>query len=125
LFAAGFTPRLFAPYEQAELLPLGYGITNVVARASAGEADLTAAELAAGGRRLARQVRRWQPHCLALLGLGAYRAAFGRPGAQVGPQPESLGATRLWVLPNPSGLNAHYQPAALKEVFSALRLATK
>jgi TDG/mug DNA glycosylase family protein len=121
LYAAGFTLRLFAPYEQAELLPLGYGITNVVARATAGEADLSAAELAAGGRRLARKVRRWQPRCLAVLGLGAYRAAFGRPRAQAGPQPETLGATRLWVLPNPSGLNAHYQPAALKEIFAELR----
>jgi TDG/mug DNA glycosylase family protein len=123
LFAAGITPRLFSPFDERELLPLGYGITNIVQRATAGEADLSPDELAAGGRRLARRVRRNRPRCLAVLGVGAYRAAFGRPKAQPGPQPETIGATVLWVLPNPSGLNAHYQPEALRRLFVELSAA--
>ncbi len=123
LFAAGITPRLFSPYDERALLPLGYGITNVVARATAGENDLNPAELAAGGLRLARKVRRLRPRCLAVLGVGAYRAAFARPKAQLGRQPETIGDTVLWVLPNPSGLNAHYQPEALARLFGELRAA--
>ena len=123
LHAAGITPRRLAPFEERELLPLGYGITNIVARATVGEADLTPGELAAGGRRLARRVRRYRPRCLAVLGVGAYRAAFGRPKAQPGRQPETIGDTALWVLPNPSGLNAHYQPEALRQLLVELRLA--
>ena len=123
LFAAGITPRLFSPYDERALLALGYGITNVVARASAGENDLAPAELAAGGLRLARKVRRLRPRCLAVLGVGAYRAAFARPKAQLGRQPETIDETVLWVLPNPSGLNAHYQPAALARLLDELRVA--
>ena len=123
LYAAGLTPRLFSPFEEASLLPLGYGITNVVARATAGENDLSRDELAAGGRRLRRRVARYRPRCLAVLGLGAYRAAFGRPQAQPGRQAESIGPTALWVLPNPSGLNAHYQPEALRQMFAELKAA--
>jgi len=123
LYAAGITPRLLAPFEERELLPLGYGITNIVRRASAGENDLTPAELAAGGRRLAGTVRRYQPRCLAVLGVGAYRAAFARPKAQPGRQPEMLGSTALWLLPNPSGLNAHYQPEQLAALLRELKSA--
>ncbi len=123
LFAAGITPRLFSPFEERELLPLGYGITNVVRRATVGENDLSPAELAAGGRRLALRVRRYRPRCLAVLGVGAYRAAFGRPKAQPGQQAEALGDTALWVLPNPSGLNAHYQPERLAEMLREVREA--
>jgi len=123
LYAAGITPRLLAPFEERELLPLGYGITNIVRRASAGENDLTPAELAAGGRRLARTARRYQPRCLAVLGVGAYRAAFARPKAQPGRQPEMLGGTVLWLLPNPSGLNAHYQPEQLAALLRELKSA--
>ena len=123
LYAAGITPRLLSPFEERELLGLGYGITNVVRRATAGENDLSPAELVAGGRRLARTVRRYRPRCLALLGVGAYRAAFARPKAQPGRQPERLGDAVLWVLPNPSGLNAHYQPQQLAELLRELRLA--
>lgn len=123
LFAAGITPRLFSPYDERALLALGYGITNVVARASAGENDLAPAELAAGGQRLTRKVRRLRPRCLAVLGVGAYRAAFARPKAQLGRQPETIDETVLWVLPNPSGLNAHYQPAALARLLDELRVA--
>ena len=121
LYAGGLTPRLFSPFEEADLLPLGYGITNVVARATVGENELTPAELAEGGARLTRKVRRYRPRCLAVLGVGAYRAAFAQPRAQLGQQSETIGNTALWVLPNPSGLNAHYQPAALAQLFAALK----
>jgi double-stranded uracil-DNA glycosylase len=121
LFAAGITPRLFSPFEEQALLPLGYGITNVVQRASAGENDLTPAELTAGGRRLVRKVRRLRPRCLAVLSVGAYRAAFARPKAQPGRQAETIGETAVWVLPNPSGLNAHYQPEALARLLAEVK----
>jgi TDG/mug DNA glycosylase family protein len=121
--AAGFTPRLFAPHEERRLLVLGYGITNVVERATATADQLTPAELAAGGKRLAARVRRYRPRFLAVLGIGAYRTAFHRPQADLGPQPETIGATRIWILPNPSGLNAHYRAADLARLFRALREA--
>jgi len=123
LHAAGFTPRLFDPSEERELLPLGYGITNVVARASAAADELSNAEVVTGGIQLVDRVRRWKPRYLAVLGVGAYRVAFGRPRAAVGPQDETIGETKLWVLPNPSGLNAHYRPADLARVFRELREA--
>jgi double-stranded uracil-DNA glycosylase len=123
LYASGFTPRLFAPHEQGQLLALGLGITNVAARATATADGLSAEELAQGGQLLRRKVRRYAPRFLAVLGVGAYRSAFGQPRAALGLQPEPLGDTRVWVLPNPSGLNAHYQPAALARMFSALREA--
>jgi TDG/mug DNA glycosylase family protein len=121
LHRAGFTPRLFHPSEQRELLPLGYGITNLVARATAAAAELTDEELADGAHALARKVRRYKPRVLAVVGVGAYRTAFGRPRAKLGLQEETLGATRLWVLPNPSGLNANYQAAQLADLFRELR----
>lgn len=121
LYAAGFTPRLLAPHEEREMLQWGYGITNLVARTTARADQLDEAEFARGGKLLAAKVRRYQPKVLALLGLGAYRSAFGRPGAAVGPQEEHLGPTQVWVLPNPSGLNAHYSLAAIAELFGALR----
>lgn len=121
LHTAGFTPRLLAPHEEGEMLQWGYGITNLVARTTARADQLDEAEFARGGKLLAAKVRRYQPKVLALLGLGAYRSAFGRPGAAVGPQEEHLGPTQVWVLPNPSGLNAHYSLAAIAELFGALR----
>jgi TDG/mug DNA glycosylase family protein len=123
LYAAGFTERLLQPAEQHELLAHGYGITNVVERATATAAELSAAELAAGGARLLAKVERYQPRAVALLGVTAYRAAFQRPKAQMGEQPEGLGPARLWILPNPSGLNAHYTATALAAVFREFRLA--
>jgi len=125
LYAAGFTDRLLAPAEQRELLALGYGITNLVARASAAADELTPAELTAGARRLQAKVRRYRPAVLAVLGVGAYRAAFARPKASLGPQPETIGATRVWVLPNPSGLNAHYGLEDLAGMFRELRAAVE
>lgn len=123
LHRAGFTPRLFAPSEQQELLPLGYGITNVVARATAAAAELTSEELVAGARILERKVRRYQPRYLAIVGIGAYRTGFSRPRATLGLQPDPIASTAIWVLPNPSGLNANYRPAELVELFAELRRA--
>ena len=120
LHRAGFTPRQFHPSEQRELLQLGYGITNIVARATAAAAELTDEELATGARILERKVRRYTPRVLAVVGVGAYRTAFARPHAKLGLQPETIGATKIWVLPNPSGLNANYQPAQLVELFRQL-----
>jgi TDG/mug DNA glycosylase family protein len=125
LHASGFTERLLAPSEQEELLALGYGITNVVDRATVSADVLTAEELAEGGRRLEAKVRRYRPRCLAVLGIGAWRTAFGYPKASLGAQPQTLGGARVWVLPNPSGLNAHYRPVDLARLFRELRLAVE
>lgn len=125
LHAAGFTERLLDPSEEREMLRWGYGITNVVDRATATAAELSPGELAAGGRRLAEKADRFHPGFVAVLGVGAYRTAFGRPKAALGLQPETLGASRIWVLPNPSGLNAHYQPGDLARMFRELRLAVE
>jgi TDG/mug DNA glycosylase family protein len=122
LHEAGFTGRRLVPSEQEELPRLGYGITNVVDRATATAAELEDAELTEGGRRLEAKVRRYRPRYIAMLGISAYRAAFGRPEARLGLQPETMGDTRLWVLPNPSGLNAHYQLKELARLFRELRL---
>jgi TDG/mug DNA glycosylase family protein len=125
LHRAGFTPRLFAPSEQRELLKLGCGITNVVARATTAADELTREELLEGGRTLTRKVRRYKPRYLAIVGIGAYRTAFERPRAKLGLQEETIGATKIWVLTNPSGLNANYRPAELVELFAELRRAAK
>ena len=120
---AGFTPRLFHPSEQYELLKLGYGITNVVARATAAADELTPSELVEGGKILEKKVRKYTPRYLAVVGIGAYRTAFARPKAKMGLQDETIGTTKIWVLPNPSGLNANYKPAELVDVFRELREA--
>jgi len=125
LHAAGFTDRRLAPAEEGELLARGYGITNVVARATAAADELSADEIVAGGVALAAKVRRFRPRVLAVLGVGAYRTAFGRPGAGLGAQPEPIGGARVWVLPNPSGLNAHYQAGDLARVYRELREAVE
>ena len=121
LYAAGITPRLFSPFEERELLPLGCGITNVVARATAGADELSPDEFVAGGKRLLAKVLKFQPGVVAILGVGAYRAAFDRPRAVIGSQGEPIVESKLWVLPNPSGLNAHYQSRDLVRVFGELR----
>jgi TDG/mug DNA glycosylase family protein len=121
LYQAGFTPRLFHPSEQHELLPLGYGITNLVPRTTATADEISADELLEGRKRLERKVKRYQPGVLAVLGIGAYRMAFQEPKAALGLQPKSIGDTRIWILPNPSGLNAHYQLSDLVEYFLKLR----
>ena len=124
LYAASFTDRLLSPFEERQLLKLGYGITNVVERATATAAELSTEEFIEGGRRLQIKVKKFRPRFLAVLGVGAYRTAFAQPKATLGLQPEQIANTRVWVLPNPSGLNAHYQPKDLARLFSELRQAT-
>jgi double-stranded uracil-DNA glycosylase len=121
LHRSGFTPRQLDPSEQDELLELGLGITNVAARATARADELDPAELREGGRLLRAKVEVLVPRWLAIAGVGAFAAAFGRKGVIVGPQDLTLGGTRVWVLPNPSGLNAHYTPTALAAEFARLR----
>lgn len=121
LHLSGFTPRQFAPSEQEELLQLGLGITNVVARPSAKADELTIDELRAGAQVLTEKVERYSPKVLAVLGVTVYRQAFARKKAQVGPQQDTVGGVRVWLLPNPSGLNAHWQLPALAEEFARLR----
>jgi len=123
LHRAGFTPRTVAPWEERELLDWGYGITNLVARATATAAELDKEEFLAGARRLERKVKRYRPEWVTVVGIGAYRAAFGRPKAAIGPQPERIGAAGLWLLPQPSGLNANHQLPELTAAFRALRRA--
>jgi TDG/mug DNA glycosylase family protein len=121
LHESGFTPRRLRPDEQDLLPGLGLGITNVVQRATARAGELTDAELRSGGLALADLVGRVRPRWLALLGITAYRTAFDQPRAVVGPQPDRCGETAIWVLPNPSGLNAHWSAAALAAQFAQLR----
>lgn len=121
LHQAGFTPRIFHPTEQQELLSLGYGITNLVRRTTATADELSPEELTLGRKRLERKVKRYQPRILAVLGIGAYRIAFHEPKATPGLQPRTIGDTQVWILPNPSGLNAHYQLADLVQQFIGLR----
>lgn len=123
LHAAGFTDRLLSPFEERELLAAGYGITNLVPRATATADELADEELRAGARTLLRKVRRYGPRYVAFLGVGSYRTAFGRRDAAVGLQAAQMGGAGVWVLPNPSGLNAHYQLADLARLFAELREA--
>jgi double-stranded uracil-DNA glycosylase len=123
LHRSGFTPRQLRPDEQDQLLGLGLGITNIVDRATARADELSADELREGGRALLAKAERLAPRWLAVVGVTAYRTAFGEPRAAVGPQKLTAGATRLWVLPNPSGLNAHWTPATLAGEFARLREA--
>jgi len=123
LYAGGFTGRVLSPFEERELLKSGYGITNVVARATASADLLTKEEIVKGGERLRAKVLRYRPRVLAVLGVGAYRTAFSKPKATVGRQEEQIGNTTLWVLPNPSGLNANYQAADLARLFRELQEA--
>jgi TDG/mug DNA glycosylase family protein len=122
LFAAGFSERLLRPEEEHQLLSSGYGITNLVERATVGSDELSEEELRQGGKVLEKKVRVFRPRSVAILGVTAYRIAFGKRHATVGAQPEDLSDSLVWVLPNPSGLNAHFTPPALTKVFRALRL---
>jgi len=121
LHAGGFTERILSPFEELELLRAGYGITNVVRRTTATADLLTKAEILEGGKQLTRKVFRYRPRVLAILGLGAYRVAFNQPKACVGHQDQMIGNTTLWVLPNPSGLNANYQAKDLALLFRELK----
>lgn len=125
LHLSGFTPRRLAPAEQEELLSYGLGITNVVARATARADELSAEEFREGGRILTAKVEHLRPQWLAVVGITAYRTAFGEKKAAVGPQERTIGATRVWVLPNPSGLNAHWTAATMADEFARLREAAE
>ncbi len=145
LHRAGFTDRELTPFEEEQLLEVGLGITNLVNRTTAKAADLNASELRRGAATLRRKTARYAPLVVAVLGMSAFRVAFGRPHAGVnlvsshqvagiyrvrklgslGPQTETLGRGALWVLPNPSGLNAHYQLPQLAELFTALRVSAR
>ncbi|MDB9528017.1 G/U mismatch-specific DNA glycosylase [Oscillatoria sp. CS-180] len=124
LYRAGFTERLLDPSEDTTLLDRGYGMTNIVARATARADELDAAELEQGYYELVDKIEQFRPTCLAVLGISAYRIAFKQPKAKVGPQAIAINDTQVWALPNPSGLNAHYQiddlATAYRELFNAL-----
>ncbi|MBN1922467.1 MAG: G/U mismatch-specific DNA glycosylase [Anaerolineae bacterium] len=121
LHRAGFTPRLLSPCEECELVQLGYGITDIVERATAKADELTAEELEEGARHLTVKAKRFDPKFVAVLGIGAYRRAFRCPQAKPGQQNEVVGDSKLWVLPNPSGLNGHYRLEQLVNLFEELR----
>ena len=123
LHASGFTERLLSPFDERELLKFGLGITNVVRRATPTADLLTKEEIIEGGKRLSSKVLRYRPRILAILGVGAYRVAFNKPKAALGRQSEMIGGTIVWVLPNPSGLNANYQRPDLARLFRELREA--
>ena len=123
LHGSGFTPRQLRPDEEDALLALGLGITNVAERTTARADELSREEIVEGGRRLRAKVQRWRPRWLAVLGVTAYREAFGDRRAAVGPQDARIGDTRVWLLPNPSGRNAHWQLGPLIEEFARLRRA--
>jgi double-stranded uracil-DNA glycosylase len=123
LYTSGFTERLLKPEEQDKLPGCGLGITNMVPRATATAAELTQAELRKGGDRLLALIEARRPSVVAILGVTAYRTAFARPKATVGPQPTPIGPASLWILPNPSGLNASWQLPRITEAFRAVRQA--
>jgi double-stranded uracil-DNA glycosylase len=120
LHGAGFTDRLLHPSEDRSLLALGYGLTNLAERATARADELTLEDLCQGHASLSEKLKIHRPQCLAVLGISAYRTAFEQPKAVMGLQPEKLHETEIWVLPNPSGLNAHYKLADLQRVYREL-----
>jgi double-stranded uracil-DNA glycosylase len=125
LHQAGFTGRQLHPAEQRELLTAGYGVVNLVNRATAGANELAPEEFVAGRKRLAAKLRRYRPRVIAFLGVGAYNQAFGLKGTRIGQQPETFEGARVWVLPNPSGLNANYQLPDLIRLFRDLQSSTR
>ena len=125
LHEAGFTPELLGPSEDRRLLEYGFGVTNLVRRSSAGAAELTRDELREGARSLGETTATFEPRLVAVLGMGAFRVAFGQPKATLGEQPWELSGAGLWLLPNPSGLQARYQLADLVEQFGKLRVASQ
>ncbi|MEO0457873.1 MAG: G/U mismatch-specific DNA glycosylase [Cyanobacteria bacterium P01_A01_bin.114] len=125
LHGAGFTPRVYSPAEDQDLLTLGYGVINVASRATARADELSKAELLIGHQQLIDKVQTYRPACLAVLGISAYRVAFEQPKAKIGEQNRDWHGARVWALPNPSGLNAHYQVADLAKVYKELRLAVE
>ena len=125
LHGAGFTPIVVDPAEDRRLLEFGLGITNLVPRVTARASELGTDELRAGGRTLTRKVHRLSPRAVAFVGIGAYRTALARPRAQVGEQPEEMGSSAVWALPNPSGLQAHYRTQDLVAAYAELRRSVR
>ncbi len=125
LHLGGFSERVLHPSEEHELLENGYGITSFCKRTTATAAELSNAEIVEGGRLLVKKIKKYKPQILAVLGIGAFRTAFNQPKAKLGRQDETVGATRIWLLPNPSGLNAHYQLDDLAKLFAELKQATE
>ena len=125
LYGSGFTDRVLAPSEQWSLLDFGLGITNIVARASRAASDISTDELRAGADQLQQRMAELQPVWLAVLGVQAYRSAFRRPQARIGRQDEQIADSGMWVLPNPSGLQARYQLPDLISLFAELRQANR
>ena len=125
LHRSGFTDELLSPFDEHLLLERGLGVTNLYNFATAGADELDPADLRRGARRLERTVRRYRPRIVAILGLGAYRTAFGAPRAAVGRQDLRLGGAEVWVLPNPSGRTAGYQLDALARAFREVRKAAE
>jgi TDG/mug DNA glycosylase family protein len=121
LHRAGFTPRVLRPDEDGTLPEYGVGITNLVARPSRAASDLSRDELRAGAENLTRLVAAWAPRLVAVVGVTAYRTAFDRRDAVLGLQPEPLAGRPVWVLPNPSGLNAHHQLDDLARLYGEAR----
>lgn len=125
LHQSGFTSRLISPFDESDLLALGVGISNVVSHATASAVELTREDYVAGGRALAKKIKRYRPRIVAILGVNAYQQAFECPKAKVGEQSQHIHSARVWVLPNPSGLNANYQLPELVRLFRALREASE
>ncbi|HXF62632.1 MAG TPA: G/U mismatch-specific DNA glycosylase [Caldilineaceae bacterium] len=125
LHLAGITPRRLQPWEEQELLALGYGITGMVRRATATAQELRPEEYRAGAQRLEAMVRAYRPKLICFLGIGAYRTGFGRPKAQLGPQEETIAGAPVWVLPNPSGLNAHFTLEDFGRMLAEVRQAAE
>ena len=125
LHSAGITSHLLSPFEDRDLVERQCGLTNFVARATARADELEPDELARGTRSLVRKIKRRSVRCVAFLGITAYRTGFGRPAAKIGRQEEPIGDSIVWALPNPSGLNAHYQLPALAELFGEMWEAAK
>ena len=123
LYKSGFTNRLLSPFDERELLKAKLGITNVVSHATASASEVTKEDFVRGGRTLRRKVRRYRPRIVAILGIEAYRKAFGQLEVEIGEQDETIGDATLWVLPNPSGLNANYQLKDFTRLFRKLRKA--
>lgn len=123
LHKSDFTDELLSPFEERKLLKLGLGITNVVLHATATASELKKEDFLQGGRMLRRRVRRYRPRIVAILGIEAYRKAFGHAEIEVGEQEQTIGEAKLWVLPNPSGLNANYQLEDFTRLFRKLRAA--
>ncbi len=125
MYAAGFTPRLFKPSESKHMLEYGYGMTNVVARATVSANEITKEEYREGGRILTEKVKVYKPEWVAFVGIQAYREAFNKPKATTGLQTDKIDESKVWVLPSPSGLNAHYKPSDFARVFREFKHATE